>query len=397
MSVQQQLRQAYDRAAASEPDEAGAYDRFLDRRARHDRAVALRMSLLLVVALALAALVPRAGHQQVTDRPQPGPNSLVTAPDHGFALTVPDGWKVSHNSTQFGVLLQPTRSAATTQATPGGSARITLQTQLLNPRIYPGRPGSPQELTAPALPFGGAALRYSAPEGPFTTGRRADGRQFLRVDHGDSLADPWGQDYWLAWPYQCAPQIRCPAAARYRALLVSAMSPLRERQATQAVLQRVVETVQPIGNAAGRAQPIPARRPCRIPKPNDYPLEVQVHTLAFQPRDAREVALTAQLRTGDLIPCRLRQRVTLELREGGRLAKVQGNPSTVEFDGGLPEGADGSAGFGARWHWRNWCGGRRVRVRYVGLEGQDQSPAGLRPSCLDPTKPSTLELVLARR
>jgi hypothetical protein len=198
MSIQQQLRQAYDRAAASEPDEAGAYDRFLDRRARHDRAVALRTSLLLVVALALAALVPRAGHQQVTDRPQPVPNSLVTAPDHGFALTVPGGWKVSHNSTQFGVLLQPTRSAATTQATPGGSARITLQTQLPNPRIYPGRPGSPQELTAPALPFGGAALRYSAPEGPFTTGRRADGRQFLRVDHGDSLADPWGQDYWLA-------------------------------------------------------------------------------------------------------------------------------------------------------------------------------------------------------
>jgi hypothetical protein len=174
------------------------------------------------------------------------------------------------------------------------------------------------------------------------------------------------------------------------------MSPLRERQATQAVLQRVVETVQPIGNAAGRAQPIPARRPCRIPKPNDYPLEVQVHTLAFQPRDAREVALTAQLRTGDLIPCRLRQRVTLELREGGRLAKVQGNPSTVEFDGGLPEGADGSAGFGARWHWRNWCGGRRVRVRYVGLEGQDQSPA-VGAQLPRPTKPSTLELVLARR
>jgi hypothetical protein len=124
---------------------------------------------------------------------------------------------------------------------------------------------------------------------------------------------------------------------------------------------------------------------------------VQVHTLAFQPRDAREVALTAQLRTGDLIPCRLRQRVTLELREGGRLAKVQGNPSTVEFDGGLPEGADGSAGFGARWHWRNWYGGRRVSVWYVGLKGQDQSPAGLRPSCLDPTKPSTLKLVLARR
>jgi hypothetical protein len=413
MSIEQQLRRAYDRAAAAEPDQTGAYDRFLHRRTRHDRAVAIATSLVLVVVLALAALVPRvlAGHQQVADRPLPLPDrpqplperprtlpkGLIARPDHGFAVRVPDGWKVSRTNDPVGLVLVPTRSSTAKRDTAVSSPRIWLQTRVLDPRLYPGRPGSPQELQVPA-PFGAGSIPHSAPQGPFTKGSRADGRQFIRSNRSDAIADsPWSQDYWLAWPYQCAVGTRCPPAARYRALLVSAASPRRDRQATQTVLRQVVETVRPIGSAAGGAEPVAARRACRIPSPNQFPpLDVQVQTIGTQARDAQEVALTVQLQTTDFVPCRLRQRITLELREGGRLAKVQGNPSTVEFDGGLPEGSGGSGSFGAGWRWRNWCGSRNVSLHYVGLKGRNQSPSGMRPRCLDPAKPSTVELVYVR-
>jgi hypothetical protein len=47
MSIERQLRQAYDRAASSEPGEAGACDRFLRRRARRGRAVGGATSIVL--------------------------------------------------------------------------------------------------------------------------------------------------------------------------------------------------------------------------------------------------------------------------------------------------------------------------------------------------------------
>lgn len=82
-------------------------------------------------------------------------------------------------------------------------------------------------------------------------------------------------------------------------------------------------------------------------------------------------SLVLAFNTRSFIPCRLRQQVTLELREGGHLATVQGNASTVRFDGSLPEGAGGFAGLTAAWRWRNWCGGPDVSVRYAGLRGYD--------------------------
>lgn len=96
--------------------------------------------------------------------------------------------------------------------------------------------------------------------------------------------------------------------------------------------------------------------------------------------------------SGSDVSCRLHQRVTLELYEGGRLAAVRGNGSTVQLDGALPEGTAGDGWGAAAWRWRNWCGGRDATVRYVGLEVGAQHRA-LPPRCLDPARPSTLERV----
>jgi hypothetical protein len=404
MRIQQQLRQAYDRAAAAEPHEAGAYDRFLDRRARHDRAVAVGTSLALAAALVLALVVPRilADRQPTIDRPPPRPlpSDLVILADQGLELRVPDGWTVRQND-ELGLQLVPT-AVATGDPVPGaGVATIILETRVLDPRIYPGRPGPPnsgvQQLLVPGALGERVSIGYSVPQGPFTSGRRADGRRFIRSSRSDRLGGPWSQDYLLAWPYRCAKAARCPAAAQYRALLVAAASPLADRGNTQAAQLRVVETVRPIGNAAGGAEPVSARRDCRITKPTGYAQDVAAEPLGSQPRDAHQIGLGLQLRTERFVPCRLHLRVTLEVREGGQLAKVQGNRSTVQFDGGMPEGAGGTGSFSAGWRWRNWCGSRSVSLRYVGLEGLEQSPSELRPRCLNPAKPSTLELVEVHR
>jgi hypothetical protein len=59
--------------------------------------VAVATSIAAVVVLAAAVLVPRvlAERQPTADRPLPLPRSVVTKPDQGFELTIPDGWKIS--------------------------------------------------------------------------------------------------------------------------------------------------------------------------------------------------------------------------------------------------------------------------------------------------------------
>jgi hypothetical protein len=316
---------------------------------------------------------------EVADQPQPLPRSLVTKPDQGFELRVPDGWKVRELDGPMGLLLVPARPS-----TAGPRPMIMVRTDLLDPLVYPGpRPPLPPDHPAlrPRVEFGG----------PYVEGRRADGRWFVRSDHANQLAGAWQQRYQLAWPYRCAKGARCPWEVRFRGLLVEAAAPRSERAATQAALRRVVETVRPIGNAVDGPEPTAARRPCRIPGPGGHSADLQLQTPNSRPRDASEVGLEVEFRSSDsLVSCRLRQRVTLELWEGGRLANVRGNRSTVELDGVLPEGTAGSGWIAAAWRWQNWCGSRNVTVRYVGLPGWQQHPS-LRPRCLDPAKPSTLQ------
>jgi hypothetical protein len=64
--IEERLQQAYERTTPAAPGEDGAYDRFLRRRARSAGSVAAKTGLLLVLALAVAAVVPGA----LTDRQQ---------------------------------------------------------------------------------------------------------------------------------------------------------------------------------------------------------------------------------------------------------------------------------------------------------------------------------------
>ena len=136
-----------------------------------------------------------------------------------------------------------------------------------------------------------------------------------------------------------------PPGGPLRGLLVEAASPRGEAEAIRAALRQVVETVRPIGNAVEGPEPVAARRPCRIPGRRDSSFDLQLQTPDSKPRDACEVGLEVEFKmSSSLVSCRLRQRVTLQLWEGGRLAKVEGNGSTVEFDGVLPEDRQAPAG-----------------------------------------------------
>ena len=59
MTLEEQLQDAYERAAERAPVSPGAYDRFLRRRARRGRAVAAAAGLALVAVLGAVVLVAR--------------------------------------------------------------------------------------------------------------------------------------------------------------------------------------------------------------------------------------------------------------------------------------------------------------------------------------------------
>jgi hypothetical protein len=79
MTLEEQLQEAYERAAERAPVSPGAYDRFLRRRARHGRVVAATAGLTLVAVLGAAVLVARQLPQEqepavpATTRPVPAP------------------------------------------------------------------------------------------------------------------------------------------------------------------------------------------------------------------------------------------------------------------------------------------------------------------------------------
>jgi hypothetical protein len=77
MTLEEQLQDAYERAAERAPVSSGAYDRFLRRRARHGRVVAATAGLALAAVLGAAVLVAR---QLPQDRAPAAPAANAAEP-----------------------------------------------------------------------------------------------------------------------------------------------------------------------------------------------------------------------------------------------------------------------------------------------------------------------------
>jgi hypothetical protein len=77
MTLEEQLQDAYERAAELAPVPPGAYDRFLRRRARRGRVVAAAAGLALVAVLGAAVLVAR---QLPQDREPAAPAANAAEP-----------------------------------------------------------------------------------------------------------------------------------------------------------------------------------------------------------------------------------------------------------------------------------------------------------------------------
>jgi hypothetical protein len=253
---------------------AGAYDRFLRRRARYARRVVAATSVTLAVALALAVAVPRllTNRDDVAVHPK---GQVVSRPEFGYELVVPPGWRVAgagySGSGEYELLLRPETAA-------GFLPRVAVAPVDVDPRDYPGLPptghpppGAPPGASPERLPDGpqlNGGPRPARLQGPFETGRRADGRAFIRSQKNPIFGSP-GQTYYLIWPYLCPASVRCPRALRYRALRVTGSAQPGDGPGLQAVrepLQRIVDTVRPVTNALpDRA---PADRPaCQLSPP----------------------------------------------------------------------------------------------------------------------------------
>jgi hypothetical protein len=419
VSIEQQLKEDYERSRTPGSARTGAYDRFLRRRARYARRVAATVSVTLAAAVALVVTVPRllADRDDVANQPK---GQVISRPTLGYELVVPPGWRVLGDGS-FGMLLVPVDgafgsvppTAATTSATtispaPRGTTRIAVAPVILDPGDYPGLPaGAP----AARLPEGPQLNGGPGPEHPqsrFESGRRADGRAYRHYQSSPAVAGP-GQTYYLAWPYHCAPGMRCPPALRYRALRVTAgtldgggpgLQPAWE------ALRRIVDTVRPITNAlpGGAAGNRPA---CQLSFINDPTAMSQLRETMPVDGIAR-VGVSAMTEGGprgtsdfflnfssaNLAMCHLQKRFTVEFRQSGRRVAVQGDTAVVTLAGNLPEGDGEFPAFSKAWLWRNWCGGPNatVTITFRGLDGYELDAASaIRPPCVDASKPSTLE------
>jgi hypothetical protein len=287
VNLEELVRAALAEEVKAEPGEAGAYERFLGRRRRGALAVAASTGLAVALVLALAvggALVVRGGggdQRQVAGPVVPSPTSAATpvptrppgpvettvpAPPpvpvsptgvvrrerQGFALTLPEGWKVDQATTrsyaQFGqpwLVISPGghQQAAT------DSRRMTIFTAVIEPREYPGRvPGGP----APHL----AGQSFSPLSGRRFEGRRADGRAFAVGDEGGLL------HYAIAWPYRCEPADLCPEAGPFRVIRMEVEgTDGKDGPAMRALTRNLVETIRPITNALAPAAATVAEEP----------------------------------------------------------------------------------------------------------------------------------------
>jgi hypothetical protein len=240
VNLEELVRAALTTQASAEPEEAGAYDRFLRHRRRRAWRAAGSAGLAVALVLTLAvggAWLLGGRHGSVTS---PADSTrMVRYPAQGFALTPPAEWQVDQRLTRdYHQMQQNWLVLAPIHRDPQASMRITVHTAVTDPAGYPGRRGTRQDrerlpdtqVTTPLI-------------GRRSSGRRADGRPFV-VGTQNGLVT-----YLLAWPYHCPGQAPCPPAARWRVLQVEAEGQGAGWPQVQRVGRRLVETIPSVTNA----------------------------------------------------------------------------------------------------------------------------------------------------
>jgi hypothetical protein len=386
--IEERLRETFDRVSATGPDETGAFDRFLRRRARRARAVAATTALALVVPLAAVVAVPRlVGDEQrprlyVTGQPgperwQPGP-LVAVAPAQGFEVDVPAGWEAT--ATWKGLALRPVSEDLRRLL----NVPVALDTTYLEAFYQPDSGDRYRDESW--LPRAAEARPRQDPQ---ARGRFPGGRGWFRTDGRDG---PFHVTRWyVSWPYHCPAGQPCPDVLAMRALRVAFQVDPAAVPEVAGLAERLLRSARPITNAvAGRAH---APRPdCIEGKsmvttrlPGDGPPEAWARTvihfwLEFQT-------------TSNLVPCTVRGPVGVELvDQHGRRLEVQGNPLAVSPVGDLPDNRSPTRGPGAlvlNLKWYNWCGEGQAYLRWVGDSVSDgiQIPS---PRCTISAKPSVL-------
>jgi hypothetical protein len=401
--IEERLKETLEGVAETGPSEAGGYDRFLRRRRRTTRKVTAAASVALILVLGLAVVLPRVLLERRTTTevttPTGGDGTRLSRPDQGFEVDMPDGWsfpKVAGGAappvdlaTDGRILLYQNSPRA---------ADMTISTDLIDPR-YNALLGNPYRGPGPPTD-----INYLKLTGAVSTGRRPDGRPFLRTTqnlHGRLSV----VDYYISWPYRCAlgRDAPCPSVLALRVLHVQiTWSKLAQPAKVMAVAERVVRTARPISNAVSLA-PVPGQPTCSDNGPDRLGV-VQTYR-GRELRDPKTGAYTlapgtvmAMLRVEDynLVYCRVQHKIAVVIMDGDTPAAVRRNGLAAPVsDALLGMVASQPLASWASWEWTNWCGSRSATAWYVDPEVQPakrlaritSSP----PPCLDPRYPSVLQ------
>jgi hypothetical protein len=93
MGIEDQVRVTYRRVGRPEPDELGAYDRFLRRGRRRTLQVRTTVAAGLALLLAVALVSPRLLGS--TRGAAGGSGQVLNRHDFGFTVPIPTGWELT--------------------------------------------------------------------------------------------------------------------------------------------------------------------------------------------------------------------------------------------------------------------------------------------------------------
>jgi hypothetical protein len=391
--IEDRLRDTLDRVAAGGPDEAGAYDRFLRRRARHARrvaaATALALAAVLATAVPLSRLAPdptRPSRLVVTGQPGPGPWQagplVAVVAFQGFEADVPAGWEA--RGTWKDLELRPVAvEGRRLLARP-----VQMDTGFLDSYYNPAS----NEVKYRANAAEGTELPRAAapaPVGRQFRGSFPGGRGWFRADSRDGR---WRSTQWdISWPYRCEPGVRCPALLTLRTLRVAFT--VEDGAAAQAagLAEHLLRSARPVTNAvAGQAHA--PRQDCVDGR---HLKLVRGTRTSVNPGTPTVVKFWWRARTtAPLVPCTLRGPLGVELVDGsGRRLDVQGNGLALTSVFNLPEASTlyrGPDGLWLELKWINWCGSGPIRLRWIGPPDPGRTVPIDPPRCTDASKPSRL-------